>query len=131
MKLEGGNVIGIGVDLTEISRIRSAHLKHGQTFLDKIFTPAEQSFCLNKANPYASLAARFAAKEAVSKAMGTGFSEKFLLTSCSIEIGPDGEPYALLDEKAQALLKEKGASQVLISLTHTEDLAEAFAVLVR
>jgi holo-[acyl-carrier-protein] synthase len=78
--------------LTEIARIRSAHQKHGKSFLDKIFTTEEQTYCLSKADPYPSLAARFAAKEAVSKALGTGFSEKFLLTSCSIKLGNDGEP---------------------------------------
>ena len=74
MNLNGGNVIGVGVDLTEISRIRAAHQKHGQSFLDKIFTADEQAFCLTKADPYPSFAARCAAKEAVSKALGTGFS---------------------------------------------------------
>lgn len=131
MNLNGGNVIGVGVDLTEIQRIRAAHQKHGQTFLDKIFTPDEQSFCLTKADPYPSLAARFAAKEAVSKALGTGFSEKFSLTSCSIKVGTEGEPIVVLDEKAQALVHEKGASHILVSLTHTDQLAEAFAVLVK
>ena len=131
MNLNGGNVIGVGVDLTEIQRIRAAHQKHGQTFLDKIFTPDEQSFCMTKADPYPSLAARFAAKEAVSKALGTGFSEKFSLTSCSIKVGTEGEPIVVLDEKAQALVHEKGATHILVSLTHTDQLAEAFAVLVK
>lgn len=131
MKLEGGNVLGVGVDLTEIERIRSAHQKHGKLFLDKIFTPAEQELCLAKANPYPSLAARFAAKEAVSKAFGSGFSEKFGLKSVSVLTGPEGEPLVELDELAQKLLQEKGAKKVLLSLTHTETLAEAFAVIVR
>jgi holo-[acyl-carrier protein] synthase len=131
MNLDGGNVIGVGVDLTEIPRIRAAHQKHGQSFLDKIFTAEEQSFCLAKADPYPSLAARFAAKEAVSKALGTGFNEKFLLTSCSIKTGSEGEPIVVLDEKAKTLVNEKGATRVLVSLTHTDQLAEAFAVLVK
>jgi len=131
MNLSGGNVLGVGVDLTEIQRIRSAHEKHGQNFLDKIFTLDEQTFCLTKTDPYPSLAARFAAKEAVSKALGTGFSEKFLLTSCSIKVGTEGEPIVLLDEKAKALVREKGATRILVSLTHTDQLAQAFAVLVK
>ena len=131
MKLEGGNVLGVGVDLTEIDRIRSAHQKHGKLFLDKIFTPAEQELCLAKANPYPSLAARFAAKEAVSKALGTGFNVKFGLKSVSVLAGPEGEPLLKLDQLAQKLLEQKGAKKILISLTHTENLAEAFAVVVR
>ena len=130
MNLQGGNVKGVGVDLTEISRIRSAHLKHGQNFLDKVFTAAEQTYCLSKADPYPSLAARFAAKEAISKAFGTGICEKFLLTSVSVLGGNEGEPIIELDDKAQKLLAERGAKKILLSLTHTDQLAQAFAVLV-
>lgn len=130
MNLQGGNVIGVGVDLTEIARIRSAHKKHGQNFLDKVFTADEQSLCLAKADPYPSLAARFAAKEAVSKAFGTGICEKFLLTSISVLGGNEGEPIVELDDKAKKLLEERGAKKILLSLTHTDQLAQAFAVLV-
>ena len=131
MNLAGGNVLGVGVDLTEISRIRSAHLRHGAAFLDKIFTPAEQRLCLAKADPYPSLAARFAAKEAASKAFGTGIGAEFSLTSVGVLSGPVGEPDVVLDDKARALLAARGASRLLISLTHTDTLAQAFVVLVR
>lgn len=131
MNVEGGNVIGVGVDLTEVERIRSAHLKHGAAFLDKIFTPAEQTLCLAKADPYPSLAARFAAKEAASKAFGTGIGAELALTSVSVLNGPAGEPVVELDAKAQALLAVRGGTRLLISLTHTDTLAQAFAVLVR
>ncbi len=131
MNLEGGNVLGVGVDLTEVDRIRSAHVKHGAAFLDKVFTPAEQQLCLSKADPYPSLAARFAAKEAASKAFGTGLGADLSLTSVSVLNGPAGEPVVVLDDKAQALLAAQGASRLLISLTHTDALAQAFAVLGR
>jgi holo-[acyl-carrier protein] synthase len=131
MNLEGGNVLGVGVDLTEVDRIRSAHAKHGAAFLDKVFTPAEQLLCLAKADPYPSLAARFAAKEAASKAFGTGLGAELSLTSVGVLTGPAGEPVVVLDDKARALLAARGASQLLISLTHTDTLAQAFAVLVR
>jgi holo-[acyl-carrier protein] synthase len=131
MNLEGGNVLGVGVDLTEVDRIRSAHGKHGTAFLDKVFTSAEQQLCLAKADPYPSLAARFAAKEAASKAFGTGLGAELSLTSVSVLNGPAGEPVVVLDDKARALLAAKGASRLLISLTHTATLAQAFAVLVR
>jgi holo-[acyl-carrier protein] synthase len=131
MKLEGGNVLGVGVDLTEVARIRSAHEKHGASFLAKIFTPAEQALCLAKADPYPSLAARFAAKEAASKAFGTGIGPEFSLTSVGVLNGPEGEPVVELDDKARALLTARGASRLLISLTHTDTLAQAFVVLVR
>ncbi len=131
MRLEGGNVLGVGVDLTEVERIRSAHLRHGATFLDKIFTPAEQRLCLAKADPYPSLAARFAAKEAASKAFGTGIGAELALTSVGVLNGPAGEPVVELDDKARTLLSVRGASRLLISLTHTDTLAQAFVVLVR
>jgi holo-[acyl-carrier protein] synthase len=131
MKLEGGNVLGVGVDLTEVARIRSAHEKHGAAFLEKIFTPAEQALCLAKADPYPSLAARFAAKEAASKAFGTGIGAELSLTSIGVLNGEGGEPIVELDDKAKALLTARGATRLLISLTHTDTLAQAFAVLVR
>ena len=131
MKLEGGNVLGVGVDLTEVARIRSAHEKHGAAFLEKVFTPAEQKLCLTKADPYPSLAARFAAREAASKAFGTGIGAEFSLTSVGVLNGEGGEPIVELDDKAKALLVARGATRLLISLTHTDTLAQAFAVLVR
>jgi len=131
MNLEGGNVLGVGVDLTEVGRIRSAHLKHGPSFLDMVFTPAEQKLCLAKADPYPALAARFAAKEAASKAFGTGIGAELSLTSIGVLNGAAGEPVVELDDRARALLAARGASRLLISLTHTDSLAQAFAVLVR
>ena len=131
MKLAGGNVIGVGVDLTEVARIRSAYARHGAHFLAKVFTLAEQALCLAKADPLPSLAARFAAKEAVSKAFGTGFGAELSLTSVGVLHGPEGEPVVELDDRARALLAKRGASRILVSLTHTDELAQAFAVLVR
>ena len=131
MNLAGGNVIGVGVDLTEVARIRSAHARHGEAFLAKVFTPAEQALCLAKADPLPSLAARFAAKEAASKAFGTGIGTELALTSVGILNGPAGEPVVELDDKARALLATRGASRLLVSLTHTDALAQAFVVLVR
>jgi holo-[acyl-carrier protein] synthase len=131
MKIEGGQVVAVGIDLVEIQRIRTAHQKHGHAFLEKIFTPAEQAYCLAKADPYPSLAARFAAKEALSKAFGSGIGADFLLTSLSVENNESGEPLPVLDDKAQANMKRKGASKVLLSLTHTDQLAQAIVVLVR
>jgi holo-[acyl-carrier protein] synthase len=131
MNLEGGNVLGVGVDLAEVARIRAAHARHGAAFLDKVFTPAEQKLCLAKADPYPSLAARFAAKEAASKAFGTGVGAELALTSVGVLSGPAGEPVVELDERARALLAARGATRLLVSLTHTDELAQAFAVLVR
>jgi holo-[acyl-carrier protein] synthase len=77
------------------------------------------------------LAARFAAKEAASKAFGTGIGAELALTSVGVLNGPEGEPVVELDDKARALLTARGASRLLLSLTHTDTLAQAFVVLVR
>ena len=81
--------------------------------------------------PAAYLAKRFAAKEAASKAFGTGIGAEFALTSVGVLNGPEGEPIAELDDKARALLAARGATRLLLSLTHPDTLAQAFVVLVR
>ena len=131
MDLSGGNVIGVGADLCEVARIASARARHGQAFLDKVFTPAEQATCLGRGDPDASFAARWAAKEAVSKALGTGIGAELGLTS--VEVGEDtlGAPVIRLDARGEALLRTRGATRVLLSLSHDGGLALAYAVAVR
>jgi holo-[acyl-carrier protein] synthase len=73
----GTNVVGVGIDQIEVSRIRDSLEKHGDHFLNKIFSENEHSYCQDKADPAPCLAARFAAKEAISKALGTGFGPEF------------------------------------------------------
>lgn len=79
--------------------------------------------------PWPSLAARFAAKEAVSKAFGTGIGAELELSSIGVVTDERGAPSIVLDEKGEKLLRERGGSRVLISLTHTASLAQAFAVI--
>ena len=74
---EGTNVIGVGIDQIEVTRIRESMNRHGEAFLSKVFTPKEKSFCLDRKDPAPCLAARFAAKEAASKALGTGIGKEF------------------------------------------------------
>ena len=124
-----GKAIGIGCDLVDVSRIQDAHERHGQHFLDKTFTVKEQKYCMKQSNPYPSLAARFAAKEAIAKAFTTGIGKHLGLQSMSISHGKRNEPLVLLDEKAQALLKSLGGKEVKISLSHTNSTAMAVALL--
>lgn len=126
-----GVVLGVGVDLVDVVRIREMHERHGERCLEKIFTKAEQEYCLAMRNPYPSLAARFAAKEALSKAFGTGIGRDFGLLTLGVEKGEGGEPIAVLDEQGQALLAKRGGTGVLLSLSHTATQAIAFAVMVR
>ncbi|WP_309379889.1 holo-ACP synthase [Cerasicoccus frondis] len=125
-----GAVIGIGCDLVDIERVREMHERHGERCLQRIYSPEEQAYCLKMRNPYPSLAARFAAKEAVSKAFGTGIGKEFGLLSLSVGKGEQGEPIAILDEQGEALLRKVGGTDILLSLSHTSTQAMAFAVIV-
>lgn len=131
MDLAGGNVIGVGTDLCAVERIASARARHGQAFLDKVFTPAEQGACLGRGEPDASFAARWAAKEAVSKALGTGIGAELGLTSVEVVENALGAPGIRLDARGEALLRSRGGSRVLVSLSHDGGLAIAYAVIVR
>lgn len=126
-KLLRTGLFGVGIDIIEIDRIRLAVERRGDRFLDKVFTNSEKHYCNAKPNRFASFAARFAAKEAVLKAIGTG------LGSCAwkdVEITrEDGQrPEVLLGGTAADLAKEKGISVVLISMSHNRSQAVAFAV---
>ena len=128
---EIGAVAGIGTDLVDVPRIASLLERHGAAFLEKNFTPAEIAACEGKANAAQRFAARFAAKEAMAKALGTGFSGKITPKSLSIENLESGEPRAVLDDAAKARLEEIGARKMLVSITHLKEYAQAFAVAAR
>ncbi|MEW5766317.1 MAG: holo-ACP synthase [bacterium] len=112
---------GLGVDLVEVERIESAVTKWGQRFLEKVFTPAELNYCLSRARPAEHLAARFAGKEAVIKALGLRCPWKDI----EIRRGNTGKPAVHLEGKAKELA---GQGHILITLTHTAQLALAQAV---
>lgn len=122
--------MGVGIDLTEIPRIRSLHDRHGECFLRRIYTSAEEAYCLSMKNPYPSLAARFAAKEAVSKAFGTGIGAEIGFTDIEVCRGERGEPLVSLHGNGLQLMKTVGASTVLLSLSHTKETATAIALLI-
>lgn len=127
----GGILLGLGCDLIEIERIRSVMLRHGDRFAERILTAEEQAYCSSMAHPHKHIAARFAAKEAVSKCFTTGISGEFGWKSVSVYHGERHEPLVRLDASGQALLARVGATQVLLSLSHTENYAMAVAALVR
>ena len=128
---KGGKVLGIGCDLAEVGRIQKAHERHGQSFLDKVYTAAEQEYCLNQANPYPSLAARWAAKEAVAKAFTTGVSEHIGLLSIEITKGSRSEPQVKLLGRGLKLLEQFGGTGIMVSLSHTNKIAMAVAVVMK
>lgn len=126
-----GEVVGVGIDLADVARIRGLLEKYGKSFLSKTFADAEAAHCMARANPAEALAARFAAKEAVAKALGTGFSAGVSPRGIAIENAPSGAPFARLDEAAQSAMEKIGGKRVLVSLTHLKDYAQAVAVITK
>lgn len=124
-------LIHLGIDVVETARIRSSIEKFGERFLNRVFCESELKYATSMARPELHLAARFAAKEAVSKAFGTGIGEQLGWKDVRIERAPSGQPYVVLSAKARALAARLGGDHVLVSLTHTEHYAAAQAALVR
>ncbi len=127
----GGILVGLGADLIEVERIRGVIARHGERFLDRILTAEEKAYCLGMGAPHKHIAARFAAKEAVSKCFTTGIGAELGWKSVSVYHGSRHEPLVRLDEKGAALLAHVGATNVLLTLSHTETHALAVAALVR
>jgi holo-[acyl-carrier protein] synthase len=127
----GRVVLGVGTDLVEVERIRSAHERHGEKFLHRIFTDKEIAYCRQHRDPHPFLAARFAAKEAASKAFGTGIARGFGWKTFSVKHDDHGAPLAVLDEAGQKLLAERGGTGLLVSLSHTAGLGHAVVLLVK
>ena len=120
-------MIGVGTDIIEISRIEKA-TKETTSFMKKVFTPRECAYFETINSRIETLAGGFAAKEAVSKALGTGFRK---ITMQEIEIKRDtlGKPYVVLYGAAEARLEELGGSQIEISISHCKTYAVAFCVI--
>jgi len=122
-------IIGTGIDLVEVVRITSSFAKFGDRFLSRILVPNEIAYCLAHKNPGPFIAARFAAKEAVAKAFGTGIGAE--LGWLDMEVGRKviGEPFIIMLGKGRDLFATRGARQLHLSLTHTENYAAACAIL--
>jgi holo-[acyl-carrier protein] synthase len=127
----GGILIGLGCDLIETERIHSVLKRHGDRFLKRVFTEEEQAYCNSLKFPHKHYAARWAAKEAVSKALGCGFGAELGLASVEVVTDPSsGAPSIRLDALGERTLRKRGGSRVLISLSHDGGMATAYAVIV-
>ncbi len=122
-------ILGIGIDLIEVARIQASHERFGERFLNRILHPGEIAYCLSHKMPAPFLAARFAAKEAISKAFGTGIGAQLGWHDMEVARRESGEPYVILHGQGQELLKQRGGRVMLISLSHTQQHATAVAVL--
>jgi holo-[acyl-carrier protein] synthase len=122
-------IVGLGIDLVEVARIHESMERFGQRFLNRIFTSAEQAYCLRKRRSAESFAARFAAKEAGAKALGTGISRGVNWLEIEVIRDPGGRPGLLLHGRAAEIAAAMGVARMALSLTHTGDLAMASVVL--
>src|SRR2546430_7466787 len=125
------SVLGIGVDLVECARIQRSMDRFGDRFLHRVFTDGEIECSMSMRFPARHLAARFAAKEAVSKAFGTGIGKAMGWRNIDIRKKPSGEPFHVFSGPAQELATQRGVASALISLSHTEHHAVACVVLER
>lgn len=122
-------VKGIGVDLVEVARLRRAVERWKERFLQRVFTQVEIEYCFKRRDPIPHLAARFAAKEACLKALGTGLSMGVSWRELEVRRERGQPPTLVLSGRSRSVGLAKGASQVLLSLTHDGDYAFAQATL--
>ena len=122
-------IIGTGVDLVEIARIAHAMERYGARFLNRVYTSSEQAYCLRKRLAAESLAARFAAKEAAAKALGTGIGFGVNWREIEVVRAPSGKPSLRFHGRAAQIATHLGVTNSALSITHSEDLAQAFVIL--
>jgi holo-[acyl-carrier protein] synthase len=122
-------IVGSGIDLVEIERIQHSVERFGARFLNRVYTHAEQSYCLAKRSSAQSLAARFAAKEAAAKALGTGISRGVNWLEIEVVREPGGKPSVRFHGRAAQIAATLGVMRAALSITHTAALAMASVVL--
>jgi holo-[acyl-carrier protein] synthase len=124
-------IFGIGIDVVENARVADAIRRHGDGFIQKIYRAGEAEYCRRMKDPAPHFAVRFAAKEAVSKAFGTGFAGQFNWKDIEVRRKATGEPFIVLHDGAAELAKRLGIASVLISLSHSQDYAVANAIVIK
>ena len=125
---QGQMIIGIGVDIVQIERVRKL-VENYSEFMHQVFTAREIEFCQAKADSASSYAARFAAKEAMMKALGTGWNEKVNWLDIEVINERQGKPILKIGGKTLQLMQQMGVRQTHLSLSHERDYALAFVVL--
>ncbi len=122
-------ILGTGIDLADVARVREAIGRHGRRFLDRVYTPSEIAYVERKANRYERYAARFAAKEAGMKAIGTGWRHGVRWRDFEVVNLPSGRPTLELHGVAARVAERMGVRRVSLSLTHTAQTGMAFLIL--
>lgn len=122
-------ILGTGVDLAEVSRIRAAIMRYGSRFTARIYTPEEIAYVERKANRFERYAGRFAAKEAGMKAIGTGWARGVRWRDFEVANLPSGRPTLKLHGAAARIAAELGVKAIALSITHTAELGMAHVIL--
>jgi holo-[acyl-carrier protein] synthase len=122
-------ILGLGTDIIEVARIQNSLDKFGDHFLRRILTAPEIAYCQNYRTPALHVAARFAAKEAVAKAFGTGIGADLGWLDMEVRRAESGAPFVELSGKGRELFQVRGAARLLLTLSHTANHAVAVAIL--
>ncbi len=122
------DIIGIGTDITECLRIARMIERHGELFLERVYTPEEIRYCQNRKQATQHFTGRWAAKEAILKALGTGWIKGISWRDAEILNEPSGKPIAVLHGGARQQAKRLGIDEVQVSISHCRTHATAFAV---
>jgi len=123
------NIIGIGYDMVEVQRIESVLSRWGDRFEKRVFTPQELEYCGNKENRFQRLASRFAVKEAVFKALGTGWQRGVGWTEIAVTNNDLGKPSVTLSGRTKQLSQQMGVRNIFVSMTHTSNYGAAQIIL--
>ena len=122
-------IVGTGIDIAEVPRIRQSIERFGDRFLRRVFTAGEISYCDAKMNRMERYAARFAAKEAAMKALGTGWNHGVRWQDCEVTRQPGGRPTIVFHGKAREFAAKLGVKNAALSLSHTQEQAIAQVIL--
>lgn len=122
-------IVGTGIDIAEVPRIAESIKRFGDRFINRVFTEGEIRYCDSKANRIERYAARFAAKEAGMKALGTGWSHGVTWKDVEVSRQPGGRPTILFHGKAAEFAQKLGTKHIALSLTHTKEFAMAQVIL--
>jgi len=118
-------IVGLGLDIAEIDRIESAIARHGAPFLERIYTPREIAYCESHKNKFERYAARFAAKEAAMKALGTGWRHGVRWRDIEVAREPGGRPTLHLEGAAREFAERLGVKNIALTITHSGNFALA------
>lgn len=121
-------ILGTGIDICEVPRIGASISRFGNRFIERVFTAAEIRYCQSKKNSVERFAARFAAKEAAMKALGTGASRGVTWTSIEVAHAPGGRPTLHLHRHAAEIAARLGVQRISLSITHSESSAIAIVI---